>query len=96
MYFLFTYQKKKCIFVGYLSTQKGYKCFYPPTNFFFCLYGCHFCRNSKVFFSSSSLGGEIPMEDKDMFLLEFPHTPKSSSFGSSNGTEKGSKVMKKV
>ena len=36
------------------------------------------------------------MEDKDMFLLEFPHTPKSSSFGSSNGIEKGSKVMKKV
>ena len=36
------------------------------------------------------------MEDKDMFLLEFPYTPKSSSSGSSNGTEKGSKVMKKV
>lgn len=25
----------KCIFIGYSTTQKGYKCFHPPTRKFF-------------------------------------------------------------
>ena len=30
----------KCAFVGYSSTQKGYKCFHPPTRRTFFYHGC--------------------------------------------------------
>jgi hypothetical protein len=32
----------RCIFIGYSSTQKGYKCFHPSTRKF-CLFRCYFC-----------------------------------------------------
>ena len=30
----------KCVFIGYSSTQKGYKCYHPPTKRI-CLYRCN-------------------------------------------------------
>lgn len=33
----------KSVFIGYSSTQKGYKCYHPQTRKF-CLSRCHFCR----------------------------------------------------
>ena len=31
----------KCIFVGYSSTKKGYKCYHPATKRFFYIYRCY-------------------------------------------------------
>ena len=48
----------KCIFVGYSSTQKGYKCHHPPSKFFFVLDGCYLQQEWVLFFHSLFLGGE--------------------------------------
>ena len=77
----------KCVFIRY-STQKWYKCFHPPTNFFFISRDVTFVE-IEGYFSVPYLQGETSsMEDKDMFLLEFP---KSSPFEPSNGNQKESK-----
>ena len=34
----------RCIFLGYSNTQKGYKCYHPPSRKFFYLYGCLLSR----------------------------------------------------
>ena len=50
----------KCIFLGYSSTQKGYKCYNPSTRKFYISADVTFIEN-KPFFHKSSLQGEISM-----------------------------------
>ena len=67
----------KCVFVGYPSTQKGYKCFHPPTRKLYISADVTFVEG-KPYFTEPYLQGELSiMEDKDFFLLDLP--PSSSS-----------------
>ena len=53
----------KCIFVGYSDTQKGYKCYHPPSKKYFVSMDVTF-RESKPYFSTkSSLQGEHKNEE---------------------------------
>lgn len=67
----------RCIFIGYSSTQKGYKCFHPSTKKFFVSTDVTFFEHES-FFSPPYLQGEDLHEDrneartKDLFLLDFP------------------------
>ncbi|KAI3463729.1 hypothetical protein Pfo_020392, partial [Paulownia fortunei] len=66
------------IFIGYSSTQKGYKCYHPPTRKFFVSTDVTFVENES-FFKNSYLQGENLIEDRanDLFLLDF-HFPSQS------------------
>ena len=46
---------QKCVFVGYSSNQKGYKCFDPVTKKYFVTMDVQFFEN-QLFFKSSSEG----------------------------------------
>ncbi|RVW86675.1 Retrovirus-related Pol polyprotein from transposon RE1 [Vitis vinifera] len=50
----------KCVFLGYSSTQKGYKCYNPSVRKFYIFANVTFTEN-KPFFPKSSLQGEISM-----------------------------------
>ena len=70
----------KCVFVGYSSTQKGYKCFIGT---FFVSTNVTFFENES-YFSSLYLQGETSsMEDKSVFLLDLSLS--SSSYSSLYG-----------
>ena len=69
----------KCIFVGYASTQKGYKCCHPLSIFFFFVLVDVTFNESESYFPASYLQGENSIkEDKDRdssvidpFLIDF-------------------------
>ena len=68
----------KCIFVGYSSTQKGYKYYHPPSNFFFVLSS----MKVSLIFSLLILKGRIPSRKTRIEIpissIPFPLTlPKS-------------------
>ena len=62
----------QCIFIGYSSTQKGYKCFHPPTRKFLVLDDVTFIGNES-FFQHSYLLREnlIKDEQRTYFFLIF-------------------------
>ncbi|RVW30369.1 Retrovirus-related Pol polyprotein from transposon TNT 1-94 [Vitis vinifera] len=66
----------KCVFLGYSSTQKGYKCYNPSAIKFYISANVTFTEN-KHFFTKSSLQGEISMmEDspcESFEPLDLPH-----------------------
>ena len=67
----------KCVFVGYSSTQKGYKCYHPPTKKLFVLADVTFAEE-KPYFAQPYLQGEPSIiEDKDSFLLDLPSSSSS-------------------
>ena len=73
----------RCIFIGYSSTQKGYKCFHPPTRKFLVSTNVTFIENES-FFQHSYLLGEKLIKDgaKNLFLLDFSSWPNSPEFSS--------------
>ena len=48
----------KCIFVGYSSTQKGYKCYHPPTRIFFVSIDVTF-EEQKPYFNNLIFRGSL-------------------------------------
>ena len=63
----------KCIFVGYSSTQKGYKCYHPPTKNVLILADVTFVEDTS-YFDHPYLYGEIAFlenKNRDLFLLDF-------------------------
>ena len=54
----------KCVFLGYSSTQKGYKCYNSSTIKFYISADVTFTEN-KPFFPKSSLKGEISMMENN-------------------------------
>ena len=71
----------KCIFVGYSSTQKGYKSYHPPTKKFHVFVDVTFVEHQSHFAKPYLLGKTSFMEnnDKDLLLLDLSLSPSSSS-----------------
>ena len=63
----------RCVFVGYFSTNKGYKCFHPPTEKIFVSADVTFVE-IESFSQHSYLQGETSSKDrtKDLLFLDFP------------------------
>ncbi|GMI89878.1 hypothetical protein HRI_002657100 [Hibiscus trionum] len=62
----------KCIFLGYSSTQKGYKCYHPPTRKFYVTADVTFVERES-YFTAPYLQGEMSFredKDADLFLLQ--------------------------
>ena len=62
----------KCVFVGYSSTQKGYKCYHPSSKKFYIYIDVTFNENESYFTSPYLQGNKSTMEDKDkdFFLID--------------------------
>ncbi|BBH03624.1 hypothetical protein Prudu_014548 [Prunus dulcis] len=92
----------KCIFLGYSATQKGYKCYHPPSKKFFVTRDVTFHEDHAYFSllsSETSLQGEnISSEDKSygvpMFELEKIETNESEK--NDNGREDNSLTLPPV
>ena len=65
----------KCIFVGYSSKKKGYKCYHPASRKFFVSMDVTFVEK-QPFYSGSRLQGENASEDKEyeLFYLDLEPT----------------------
>lgn len=73
----------KCVFVGYSSTQKGYKCFNPHTKRFSTSYDVTFLEN-QPFYSYDSLQGETSNEENHWDpSISLPMLPISESISPS-------------
>ena len=65
----------KCIFVGYSSTKKGYKCYCPPTQQLYFSFDVSFVE-LESYLNHPYLQGETSlmedMDTRDFFLLDLP------------------------
>ena len=62
----------KCVFVGYSSTQKGYKCYHPPSKRFYVSVDVTFHEQESYFTIPYLQGENSVMEDKvrgDFFIF---------------------------
>ena len=67
--------------MGYSSTQKGYKCYHPPTKWFFDSIDVIFIE-TKNYFPNPYLQGEISFmedNDRDLFLFDLSSFPSSQN-----------------
>jgi hypothetical protein len=56
----------KCVFVGYSPTQKGYKCYHPPSRKYFVSMNVTFFKQQSYFSSTSTpLQGESQIEEDE-------------------------------
>ena len=55
----------KCVFLGYSSTQKGYKCYHPPTKKYLISVDVTFNEDESYFTNSHVQGEEICVETND-------------------------------
>ena len=63
----------KCVFLGYSNSQKGYKCFHPPTRTYYVSMDVQFCENESYFsghMSAVPLQGEIKSREEEKQWLE--------------------------
>ena len=76
----------KCVFMGYSSTQKGYKCYHPPTRKIYVSVDVTFVEN-KSYFSTPYLQGELSiLEDEESAIPPLEIIPSSESFKSKETT----------
>jgi transposase InsO family protein len=63
----------KCVFLGYSDSQKGYKCYHPPTMKYFVTMDVQFCERESYFsggVSLSPLQMEIDSKEEDKLWLD--------------------------
>ena len=58
----------KCVFIGYSSTQKGYKCYHPPSKKFFVSKDDTFFEH-KSYFHQDHLQGENAINEDGLLIL---------------------------
>ena len=76
----------KCVFLGYSSTQKGYKCYHSPTRKLYVSADVTFVEN-KPDFSTPYLQGELSiLEDEELAIPPLEIIPSSESFKSKETT----------
>ena len=78
----------KCVFLGYSSTQKGYKCYHPPTWKLYVLANVTFVEN-KSYFSTLYLQEELSIledEESESAIPPLEIIPSSESFKSKETT----------
>ena len=72
--------------MGYSSTQKGYKCYHPPTRKLYVSIDVAFVEN-KPYFSTPYLQGELSiLEDEELAIPPLEIIPSSESFKSKETT----------
>ena len=72
--------------MGYSSTQKGYKCYHPPTRKLYISADVTFVEN-KLYFSTPYLHGELSiLEDEESAIPPLEIIPSSESFKSKETT----------
>jgi len=64
----------KCIFIGYASNKKGYRCYHPPSRKFFTSMDVTF-DETKSFYESPQLQGESSFEVESSESLESSFNP---------------------
>ena len=70
----------KCVFVGYSSIQKGYKCYHPPTRKLYISDDVTFVEN-EPYFSNPYLQRELSiLEDEELAIPPLEIIPSSESF----------------
>ena len=70
----------KCVFVGYSSTHKGYKCYHPPSKRFYVSVDVTLHEQESYFTIPYLQGENLVMEDKDrgdFLFLDLPSLPLS-------------------
>ena len=63
----------RCVFLGYATHQKGYRCYHPPTRRTYVTLDVTFLESDMFFYdpaSNSTLQGEIPSEELNWSSLE--------------------------
>jgi hypothetical protein len=73
----------KCVFIGYSITQKGYKCYHPPSKQFLVSKDVTFNENQPFFNQFYLQEGNIDTKDKhtnvfDIFSFQIPSRQQSS------------------
>ncbi|CAJ2657372.1 unnamed protein product [Trifolium pratense] len=58
----------KCVFIGYSSTQKGYKCYHPPSHKFFVSRDVTFHEHESYFIQTHLQGESTSKEDESLIL----------------------------
>ncbi|KAK2354846.1 putative mitochondrial protein [Trifolium repens] len=58
----------KCVFIGYSSTQKGYKCYHPPSHKFFVSRDVTFHEQESYFVQTHLQGENTSKEDESLVL----------------------------
>lgn len=63
----------KCVFLGYSNSQKGYKCYHPPSGKYYVTTDVQFCERESYFFGDASLiplHGEIDSKEEEKLWLD--------------------------
>ncbi|CAJ2640820.1 unnamed protein product [Trifolium pratense] len=77
----------KCVFIGYSSTQKGYKCYHPPSNKFFVFRDVNFHEQESYFAQTHLQGERTSKEDESLILPDLNLGPEVEAETRSDNVE---------